>query len=197
MTSEQNAQLLWSIFAIVLVASSLFARRLPVAQWLKMALAWVGIFGVMFILSLFRDEAVMVWNRAKAEITGQAETMSNGEVRIRRDDSGHFRVRAKVNGADILFLVDTGATVTAISASAAQSAGLEPSSMFPVLVETANGTVQSQRTRIARLEIGSIVREDAPAHISPSLGDMNLLGMSFLETLSSWRMEGDTLILKS
>ncbi|AJA08657.1 Putative membrane protein [Sphingopyxis fribergensis] len=50
MTGETAVQMLWFVGAFTLVLSSLFARRLPMADWLKMALAWVAIFGLVFLV---------------------------------------------------------------------------------------------------------------------------------------------------
>ncbi len=50
MTGETTVQILWFVGAFALVLSSLLARRLPMADWLKMALAWVAIFGLVFLV---------------------------------------------------------------------------------------------------------------------------------------------------
>lgn len=50
MTGETTVQILWFLGAFTLVLSSLIARRLPMADWLKMALAWVAIFGLVFLV---------------------------------------------------------------------------------------------------------------------------------------------------
>jgi hypothetical protein len=50
MTGETAVQMLWFAGAFTLVISSLLARRLPMADWLKMALAWVAIFGIVFLV---------------------------------------------------------------------------------------------------------------------------------------------------
>ncbi|MBE1525862.1 hypothetical protein GGC65_000318 [Sphingopyxis sp. OAS728] len=50
MTGETTVQILWFAGAFALVLSSLIARRLPMADWLKMALAWVAIFGLVFLV---------------------------------------------------------------------------------------------------------------------------------------------------
>ena len=50
MTGETAVQMLWFAGAFTLVISSLLARRLPMADWLKMALAWVAIFGLVFLI---------------------------------------------------------------------------------------------------------------------------------------------------
>jgi len=50
MTGDTAVQMLWFAGAFTLVISSLLARRLPMADWLKMALAWVAIFGLVFLV---------------------------------------------------------------------------------------------------------------------------------------------------
>ena len=194
---DNGISFIWGIGALVLVISSLVAQKLPLGKALKMALTWVGIFGAMFVLFLFKDEGREVWRRATAEISGDAGQVDGTTMRLRREEDGHYWVRAAVNGVPVRFMVDSGATTTTLSQEAARSAGVEPSAGFPVLVETANGTVELQRARIETLAIGTIVQKDAGVLIgSEGLGNTNLLGMSFLSSLKSWRVEGTTLILE-
>jgi aspartyl protease family protein len=195
--TDDVAQWIWGIAALVLVGSSLVARRLPIGQTVKMVLAWVAIFGGVFVLFLFRDEGRNVWNRATAELSGNNGQTVGKSLRIRKSEDGHFWVRANVNGKPVEFLIDSGATVTTITPQIAAAAGVAPSGGFPVMVETANGTVEAQRARIETLNVGPITQSGAAAQIgSENMGETNLLGMSFLSSLKSWRVEGDTLILE-
>ncbi|MEQ8309781.1 MAG: hypothetical protein RIA72_03695 [Sphingopyxis sp.] len=50
MTGDTTVQLIWFVGAFTLVLSALLARRLPMADWLKMGLAWVAIFGLVFLV---------------------------------------------------------------------------------------------------------------------------------------------------
>ncbi len=50
MSGDTTVQLLWFVGAFTLVLSALLARRLPMADWFKMALAWVAIFGLVFLV---------------------------------------------------------------------------------------------------------------------------------------------------
>jgi aspartyl protease family protein len=134
-----------------------------------------------------------VLDERKAESTG---LQVGEELRIKQSLDGHFWVEAKVNGQQVRFLIDSGATTTSISTETAASAGIEERGGLPAVVRTANGVVQVQRGRAERLQVGSIVRENIAVHISPAFGDMNVIGMNFLSSLSSWRVEGRWLILK-
>ena len=95
------------------------------------------------------------------------------------------------------FLIDSGATTTSISRATAERAGIEPSRGFGAMVQTANGVVTVDRGRAESLEVGPIERRDVAVHISDAFGDMNVIGMNFLSTLSAWGVEGRTLVLRS
>lgn len=195
--TDQLAQAIMVVGALVRVGSSLLARRLPFGQTLRLILIWVGIFGGVFVLFLFRDEGRAVWQRATAELSGGGGRTVGRTFVIARSADGHFWAAANVNGHAVRFLVDSGATTTTLSRDDAAAADVAASGGFPVLVETANGTVTLQRARISLLEVGPIAITDAPVLIgSEGLGSVSLLGMSFLSTLSSWRVEGTTLILQ-
>lgn len=195
--TDDLARWIWGIGALVLVGSSLISRRLPIGQALKMTLAWVAIFSVVFVLFLFRNEGRAVWSRAATELSGNAGQTVGDTLRIKKSDDGHFWIRANVNGKPLEFLIDSGATVTTLTPKAADVAGVESQGAFPVLVETANGTVEAHRAEIESLILGPITQNYAPAQIGgDGMGDTNLLGMSFLSSLKSWRVEGDTLILE-
>jgi aspartyl protease family protein len=196
--TDNAAQWIWGIGALVLVGSSLLARRMPIGQSIKMALAWIAIFGAAFVLFLFRDEGRAVWSRATAELSGNAGQTVGNMLRIKKSEDGHFWVGAKVNGKPVQFLIDSGATVTTLTPQSATDASVEPQGAFPVIVETANGMVEAHRAQIETLAVGPITQSDAAAQIGGlGMGATNLLGMSFLSTLKSWRVEGDTLILES
>ena len=194
---EDGMTLVWGIGALALVGSSLIAQKLSLGKAVKMILAWLTIFSVAFVLFLFKEEGRVVLQRIKTELSGDKGTIEGTALRLRREDDGHYWVRASVNGTPVRFMIDSGATMTTLSEKSAQSAGIRPSAGFAVLVQTANGTVELQRAEIEALSVGSIVQKNAKVLIgSDGLGDTNLLGMSFLSSLRGWRVEGDTLILE-
>jgi aspartyl protease family protein len=181
------------ILAIVLVASSLVGMRLPIAKAAKMLLAWLAIFGVAFVLFSFRSEFSALGQRLYASAFG-TPVESGGELRISMAEDGHFWVRGNVNGQSVRFLVDSGASVTTVSAETARSAGIVPTSRKSV-VNTANGRVIMSRAYADRLEVGSIERREFPIDINAGDGT-NILGMNFLSSLSGWRVERGDLVLR-
>ena len=194
---DQALDFIYLIGCLVLVGSAFLVHRIPIASGLKMLLGWVLIFGGFFIAFTLKDDFVALGQRVFNDTRSEGqEVRQGGEVRIRKSLDGHFWVNAEVNGTSVRFLVDSGATTTSISTQTARDANVERSGGMPVIVDTANGTVAAQRGRIERLKVGTLERRDLPVHMSDAFGDMNVLGMNFLSSLSAWGVEGQTLILK-
>jgi aspartyl protease family protein len=195
---DQALSFIYLIGCLMLVGSSLLVRRLPIGQSLKMLAAWALIFAAIFTAFLLKDDFLALGRRVMAEGSGSAQTVQTGtELRIRKSEDGHFWVSARVNGKPVRFLVDSGATVTAISGDTAREVGIEPSGAFPVMVDTANGTVSAWRGRASSLKVGPIERQDFAVQIADEFGDTSVLGMNFLSSLSSWSVEGNWLVLKA
>lgn len=195
---EDGPSLIWGVVMAMLLISSLAARRLPIGQVAKMALAWIAIFAGLFVIFSFRPEIMMVWNRVKADIAGTANQSVSGEtVILTRRDDGHFWARVQINDRDIDFMVDSGATTTAVSAEVAKETGIKVDRTgFPVIISTANGQIAAKRAVAQTVELGPIKISDHPMTVSESLGDVNLLGMNFLDSLSSWKVEGNKMTLQ-
>lgn len=119
-----------------------------------------------------------------------------GEVRIAMAPDGHFWANATIDGVARRMLIDSGATVTAISEETAAAAAIEgDGGIVPVVLRTANGLVRARTGTIGELGVGGITARDLPVVISPAMGGVDVIGMNFLSALASWRVEGRTLIL--
>ena len=194
---DQAIHLIYLIGVLILVGSALAVRRIPIAQGLKMFVGWVLIFGAAFIVFTLKDEFMALGNRLMLETRGGVEQTAAGEIRIRQASDGHFWVTAEVNGEPVRFLIDSGATTTSLSRGTAQRVGVTPQRGFQAMVQTANGVVMVDRGRAATIEVGPIARRDVAVHISDAFGDMNVIGMNFLSSLTSWSVEGRTLVLRT
>lgn len=193
---DQALSFVYLIGILVLVASALMVRRIPIGQGLKMFAGWVLIFLAAFVAFALKDDFMALGKRVLAESRGEGQVVAVGkELRIRKSMDGHFWADAELNGKKVRFLIDSGATVTSISTDTAARADIEPGG-FPTLVQTANGVVQVRRARVERLKVGSIERRDMAVHVSEAFGPMNVLGMNFLSSLSAWGVEGQWLVLK-
>lgn len=186
---------LYLLMAAMLVFGTLMARREPAAKMLTIALAWIAIFAAGFVLFTFRDNFGWVAQRLKAEAVG-TPVQQGTETRIPMAIDGHFWVDAKVNGKDVKFLVDSGATMTTIDRQTAREAGIPVSARADQYVRTGNGIIRVSSGRVADLEIGGIQRRDMGIQVADN-DDLNVLGMNFLSSLSRWGVEGRWLVLVS
>jgi aspartyl protease family protein len=198
MNAENGPSLIWGIVCIVLLVSSLAARRLPMGQMAKMALAWVAIFAAMFVVFSFRFEFQTVWERVKSEYNGTAGQSVVGDViELKRQDDGHYWVQVKINSQPVNFMIDSGATTTAVNTKTATEAGIDvDSSGFSVIIDTANGAVEAKRGNAKSLQIGPLKLDDHHVVVSENFGETNVLGMNFLDSLKSWKVENNVMTLQ-
>jgi len=196
MNEGQGIDFVWAIVMLVIVVSALISRRIPMGQAAKMAAAWIAIFAIGLTIYAFRNDIKAFGQRIWYEIS-PPETVAVGEaLRIRKSPDGHFWVDVRINGNEERFLVDSGATITALSVGAALRSGVEPGGGFPMVLNTANGIISADRAEAQTLIVGQIRRENMPVIIAEEFGGTNVLGMNFLSSLSSWSVEGDWLILQ-
>jgi aspartyl protease family protein len=144
-------------------------------------------------------EAGKAKRRPKSESVQKVTKASlSGEERINADRQGHFVTQFRMNGRPVEAMVDTGATIVAISKSTARRLGISvvPAD-FIYSVQTANGTTKVARAVIGSIEFGSIrVRDVEAAVIDDKSLSGTLLGMSFLNQLKSFKVEDGELVLK-
>jgi aspartyl protease family protein len=195
MTNNMMLGGLYMLMAAMLVLGTLMTRREPAAKMITMALAWVAIFGAGFVLFTFRDNLGWVAQRLKAEAVG-TPVQQGQETRIPMAIDGHFWVDAKLNGHDVKFLVDSGATMTTIDRQTASGAGVQVSDRRDQYVRTGNGVVRVASGHAAELTVGGITRRDVSLEVADN-DDLNVLGMNYLSSLSRWGVEGRWLVLVS
>ena len=193
---DTTGNLLLFALLLVLPLSALFARRIPLGRAAVMGLAWVGIFAVGLLIVSVVNQNQWLISGTRALFYGPDQSVVGSEVRIPMADDGHFWARATVNGVERTMLVDSGATVTALSTGTASAAKVDfDDPAVPAVVSTANGAVTGRSATVGSLRIGGITATDLPAIVAPAFGDQDVLGMNFLSRLKSWRVEGKTLIL--
>lgn len=174
---------------------AIVARRSALGGILRTASSLaLGVILLTVVLQLSRFDPR--FDVAVPQIGLPEQVVEGGETRIPLSADGHFWVRAEVNGVPGNFMIDTGATLTAISAPLAERAGLEPRrGGIPIMLGTANGTVQAFVATVDSLTFGNVSATGTDAAIAENFGDFNVIGMNVLARLGSWRVEDNTLIL--
>ena len=156
-----------------------------------------GLLPSLFLSVLLIGSAGLPGISADKQAQPKLSLMALTEIKV--GSQGHYTARATINKSDIDVMVDTGASVVALSYEDAQKAGLRPNTLdFKIPVSTANGTVMAARAKLDRVEIDTVRVDDVEALVLPK-GALNgtLLGMSFLSKLSSFKSEGGILTLKN
>jgi aspartyl protease family protein len=161
-------------------------------SWVAIALALVGFYS-------YRYELQEVATRLLGEISpGRPVVSPTGEVTVARRADGSFTVAGRVNDRDLRFIFDTGASTVVLTAEAAQLLRLQPATGdYSVPVLTANGRTMTAPVSLAQLAIGPIVERNVRALVArPGVLHENLLGMTFLERLTSYEVRSNRLILR-
>ena len=116
------------------------------------------------------------------------------QIELVRNRHGHYVFNGEINQKSVIFLVDTGATMTSIPASLQSSLNLKTGQPFQV--STANGITTAYMTRLNEVKLGEILLTDVKASIIPGLADNSvLLGMNVLKHMELTQ-RNNSLIIK-
>ena len=117
----------------------------------------------------------------------------NAVVMLQQNRAGHYVTNGYINGYQVKFLLDTGATQVSIPATIAKQIGLTAG--YSQSVNTANGVIEVFSTRLDSLSVGELTLYDLSANINPYMqGDTILLGMNALKQVKLVQ-QGKTLTL--
>jgi aspartyl protease family protein len=174
------------------------ARPSDVARIVGAAATWAVLLIALTGVYAYRFEVSDIAGRIASELfPSEPQVGRGGEVIVNRRLNGEFMIVARVNGARVSFLFDTGASAVVLTANDARRAGVDAAGLdFDVPVNTANGSALAAEARLDQIAVGPIVMRNVKALIArPGALDESLLGMSFLERLASYTVERDRLIL--
>ena len=197
MNIDLGGHALLYLLLLILPVSALIARRVPIVRVLLSLASWAIIAGLLVMVVSQRERFDPYLQRVASLLKLDDQNVVGRETRIRMAADGHFWARVTLDGVTRRMLVDSGATVTALSTPTAKAAALDvQKSVFPMILNTANGQISAQTATVRELRLGDIVARDLGVVVSPAFGDTDVLGMNFLSKLKSWRVEGNTLILE-
>jgi aspartyl protease family protein len=178
---------------------------------LGLAIGWglsaaVAAAGVLYLDDIGAFARRLLPPPAPAATSAQAYALEKGVrpatgarfVELKADAYGHYYTAVEINGRRIEVLVDSGASIVALTFDDARRAGLfvRPSD-FTHRVSTANGPASVAPVVLDRVSIGDITVRNVPAAVSePGKLNTSLLGMSFLNRLQRLDMRGGILILQ-
>lgn len=196
MNLDSGGQAVIYLLLLILPISALIARRVPVLRVVLSLVSWAVIAGLLLVVITERERFDPYLQYVTRLLKLDDQNVVGEETRIRMSADGHFWAKVTIDGVNRRMLVDSGATLTALSTDTAAAASLDvKDSLIPIVLNTANGRIQARSATVRVLKLGDIVARDLPVVVSPAFGDTDVLGMNFLSKLKSWRVEGNTLIL--
>jgi aspartyl protease family protein len=175
---------------------------------LRQVVIWVGLATLVLVAYGYRGDILGMIRRSGggtiAAPAGRAVPVGRTAPRqaasrsmvLRAGEGGHFLVDASVDGVAVRFLVDTGATRVVLSPEDAERIGFQlRDRQFTERYRTAGGIVRAAPVTIRELRIGQLALREVEASVNEQRIGISLLGMSFLNRLDGYRVEGDRLIL--
>jgi len=161
-------------------------------------------------IAAFALAASMIVPRYATQMTGRRDAAAgvaapaampatdSRSVVIPPSGNGHFHVEGAIDGRRLNFMVDTGASVIALTERDATMLGIHPAERdFVASINTANGTVRAAPVELGIVEIEDLVVHDVAAVVLPdgALSE-NLLGLSFLSRLRRFEYSEGKLVLE-
>src|SRR3954451_24521677 len=172
----------WQHLALYAVAAALLLTlimRLPVIGRVFRFAFSLGLLAFFLYIVLLQAPYQPELARFTSALGLDNQQVSGGTLRVRMSPDGHFWVVASINGVKRRMLIDSGATVTAISEATARAASVDTGSGFtPVMIRTANGIARARTGSIEELRVGNIVARNLRIVTAPGLGGLDVLGMN-------------------
>jgi aspartyl protease family protein len=185
-----------ALYALAAAVVLMLLQRLPfVGKIIRLSVS-LGLLAFAFYLLIQQAPYEPHLARVSERLGIDGQQVTGKEVRIRMSADGHFWANVTLNGVKRRMLIDSGATVTALSDTTAREAGVDAGTgLVPVVLQTAGGLVRARTGTVEELRVGNVLARNLNVVVAPGLGSLEVLGMNFLSELASWRVEGRTLIL--
>ena len=185
-----------ALYAVGIALVIMLLQRIPVVGRIIRFAISLGLFAFLIFILLQQAPYQPELSRLTSSLGLDNQKVSGGELRVKMAADGHFWVNASINGVKRRMLIDSGATVTALSEDTAHAASVKTgTNIAPVMLRTANGVAAAQTGSIDELKVGNIFARNLKVVTAPGLGNLDVLGMNFLSKLQAWRVEDGTLVL--
>ena len=174
-----------------LIASYVFHNRQNMGQMLRNMIQWALIFvGVI--------AAVGLWQDIRGDILPQQSVFAEaGRIEVPQARDGHYYLTARVNGQQVLFVVDTGATDIVMTRQDAERVGINPDGLvYSGRAGTANGIVGTAQTTVGELSVGGITDRNITVWVNEGEMNTSLLGMAYLRRFERIEIADNMLVLE-
>lgn len=183
--------LVLALVIALLAVWRLWPKRAQLSPLGQEMLRWVLVLAIALGVYSFGETLVSPFRNT------QSVTVSSGTIELPREANGHYYLNAKVNGADIRFVVDTGATGIVLSQGDAARAGLRLETLAYIqTANTANGSVRIAPVVLERFDVDGLVDTNVRAYVNEGVLKGSLLGMSYLRRFEKIIITRDMLRLE-
>ncbi len=167
----------------------LVENRARLGQMARFAALW----GLIFVGAI---AAIGLWDDIAGDVNPKQASFAGGRVDVPVAPDGHFYLILSLDGTDVRFMIDTGASDMVLTERDAQRIGINTETLaYFGRAQTANGTVATAPVRIGTVKLGEILDTDIPAQVNGGDLDISLLGMSYLRRFEKLEIAGKTLSL--
>jgi aspartyl protease family protein len=177
------------VLVVVMYGGALTRKNL--SDTTRNLILWGLIFmGVLLAYGL-RDDVSQALNPTQSVFS------DTGRIEAPRQSDGHYYLTLKINGTDVEFVVDTGATDIVLSMQDAERIGIDVDDLnFSGRANTANGEVRTARVRLADVRVGGYDEGALIAYVNQGELFGSLLGMAYLQRFGRVEISNDKLTLE-
>lgn len=189
MDDFDNMRLIYLAVLLVVIGGWFFMQtREGLNKTLQHAAVWAMIFvGGAAAVGLWQDIS---------QTTPQMRLSDAGQIIVPRSPDGHYYLSVELNGTDVRFVVDTGASDMVLTQSDATRAGLDLDQLtYLGRANTANGEVRTAFVRLDTVRLGDVTDRDVPAVVNGGEMEQSLLGMGYLQRWGRLEIANNELIL--
>jgi aspartyl protease family protein len=202
------ARMLAALGVLVLISGGMFSGLTANAgQAFRYLVIWAGI-----VVALYATYQLLIAPRTASasatppEISLNAAAMNQPvdpnypigkAAALRKADDGHYWAEAEINNTRVRLMVDTGASIVALTKLDAQRMGLKPDTLkYDMRISTAGGERKGAAVTLPSIQIGRVTVTDVEAVVMDEDLEQSLLGMSFLSRLSRWEVSPQSIIIR-
>lgn len=192
MNSDNLAQLIYLVLLGSVIAGWFFVEnRKTMGKTAQQAAVWALIFvGVI--------AAIGLWGDIRSNVApSQSYIDGTASVEVPRNPDGHYYLTLDIDGTEVQFVIDTGASDVVLTKNDAKRIGIDVENLFyGGIANTANGEVQTARVRLKNVSLGDILDTSIGASVNGGKMEKSLLGMTYLQRYDKIEISGGKMILR-
>lgn len=198
LNSSELQNFVFLVLLLTFLTISLIARKdIKIGKTIKYLGTWLVIALISISIYSYRHQFYDFKDRILGEINpSHARTRNTGTIVINMSQNNHFYMKLRINGKDIKFMIDTGASDVVLNKQDAKLIGINFKKLiFNKRYQTANGISWGANILLERIKVGNVEFNDVQASVNKSNMGTSLLGMSFLRKFKKYEFYQDRLIL--